>query len=246
METQKAADGTHVFTIIIPWSEVQPTYAKLLDDVVAQATLPGFRQGKAPRNMVEEKAGKNKLYSDVIERVLPPAYKKEVESRNLKPYISPRVKPITLDEGKDWQFEITVIGKPEVKLGDYEAKLRERLATGKIVVPGKKEEQSRDEKLKIAFDTVLESADVQLPQLLVDEEVNARLAQLVDQLTAVGLTVEQYLKTRNLDPVKLRGEYERTARDVLKLNLALDQIATGRGFAEKDRIAKAVDWLISL
>jgi trigger factor len=93
---------------------------------------------------------------------------------------------------------------------------------------------------------MLESADVQLPQLLVDEEVNARLSQLVDQLTAVGLTVEQYLKTRNLDPVKLRSEYERTARDVLKLNLALDQIATGRGFTEKDRIAKTVDWLISL
>lgn len=196
--------------------------------------------------MVEEKIGKNKLYSDVIERVLPSAYKKEVESRNLKPYISPRVKPIVLDEGKDWQFEITVIGKPEVKLGDYETKLRERLAAGKIVVPGKKEEQSRDEKLKITFDTVLESANVELPQLLVDEEVNARLAQLVDQLTAVGLTVEQYLKTRNLDPVKLRSEYERTARDVLKLNLALDQIAASRGFSEKDRIAKTVDWLISL
>lgn len=243
----KTATATNpvVFTVIIPWTEVQAAYNTRLDELTAKANIKGFRPGKAPRPMVEEQVGKKAIYSDIIEKVLPPAYQKEVAGRNLKPVISPRVKPLVLEENKDWQFEIAVVIKPEVNLPELDKKLAEALAAGKIVVPGKQEEQTRDQKMRLAFDTVLKTTEVDLPQLLIDEEVNARLGQLIDQLQAVGMTVEQYMQTKNLDVAKLRSSYETTARDMLKLNFALDKIASDQHFEGKDRIAKAVDWLIS-
>lgn len=244
MDTPNKAVNPVIFTVTIPWSDVKTAYDKRLDEVVAEAELPGFRKGNAPRNMVENKVSKKTLYSDVIERVVPPAYQKEATNRVLHPMISPRLKPLSLDENKDWQFEISVIQKPDVKLGDIEKKLMDRLATGKIITPGKPG-QTKDEKMRIALDTLLENAEIDLPELLVEEEVNARLTQFVDQLQAVGMTVEQYLKTKNLDAQKLRAEYDKTAREMLKLNLALDKIATDQKFTEKDRIPKAVDWLIA-
>lgn len=248
-----------VFTVIIPWAEVKAAYDKRLDEAVAQIELPGFRKGNAPSNMVEEKVGKKTLFSDVIERVLPPAYQKEATNRHLKPIISPRLKPITLDEDKDWQFEISVVQKPVVALGDYEKTLTEKLATGKIITPGKPGSaspdsprveaglggQTKDEKMRIAFDVLLKTVQIDVPDLLVEEEVNIRLSQLVDQLQTIGMTVEQYLTTKNLDAAKLRAEYSKTAREMLKLNLTLDKIALDQNFTEKDRISKAIDWLIA-
>ena len=57
------------------------------------------------------------------------------------PFIQPRVKPIQAQENQDWQFEITVITKPEVNLADLEEKLKAVMAPLKIITPDKKKQQ---------------------------------------------------------------------------------------------------------
>lgn len=235
-------DNPIVFTVTIPWTQVQAAYQSQLQEIANTVTLDGFRPGKAPLPMVEEKIGKKRIFSDVIQKVLPSSYQTEIKNRNLVPMISPRVKALVLDEGKDWQFEIAVVTKPGVVLENLEVKLRDALAPGKIITPGKPE-QTKEERMRLAFDTVLATVKVDLPLLLIEEEVNFRLSQLVDQLQTIGLTVEQYLSSKQLTSETLHQSYEKTAREALKLNLALDKIATNQGFNEKDRIAKAVDWL---
>ncbi len=233
-----------VFTVTIPWPEVQEEYQNQLKNLVSQAELPGFRKGMAPVNLVEEKADKKKLFGQVIEVVLPKAYKKEAETRKLIPFIQPRVKPIQSQENQDWIFEITVITKPEVDLADLEEKLKSALAPSKIITPDKKD-PSKDEKLKIAFDTLLDTVKVDLPQILVEEEVNLRLSQLVDQVQSIGMTMDQYLAAKQLMPEKLRQSYQKSATEMLTLNLALDKIAEKNEYTGKDRTARAVDWLVS-
>lgn len=233
-----------VFTVTIPWPHVHAAYQSRLQEIANTVTLDGFRPGKAPLPMVEEKVGKKFVFSDVIQKVLPPAYQEEIKKRAIIPMISPRVKATAMDEGKDWQFEVAVVTKPEVDLGDLETRLKDALTPGKIITPGKPE-QTKEEKVRLAFDAVLATVQVDLPNLLVDEEVNFRLSQLVDQLQSIGLTVEQYLSSKQLTSETLHQSYEKTAREALKLNLALDKIATDQEFNEKDRIAKAVDWIVS-
>lgn len=243
-ENTSSQSNTIVFTVTIPWPEVKEEYQNQLKLLASETELPGFRKGMAPINLVEEKADKKKLYGQVIEVVLPKAYKKEAEQRKLVPFIQPRVKPIQSQENQDWIFEITVITKPEVDIADLEEKLKSALAPSKIITPDKKE-ATKDEKLKIAFDTLLDTVKVDLPQILVEEEVNLRLSQLVDQVQSIGMTMDQYLSAKQLTPEKIRESYQKTAKEMLTLNLALDKIAEKNQYAGKDRTARAVDWLVS-
>lgn len=233
-----------VFQITIPWREVAAEYQKRVEAVAAETEIPGFRKGKAPTETIEERIGKKNLVSDTVQIVLPPAYQKEITSRNLKPFIAPKVKALKLDENSDWVFEITVIVKPEVKVDDLDNKLKAKFAAA--AKTSDKSSLTKDYKMRLAFDALLESARVDLPQILIDEEVNLRLSQLVDQLQKLGLTVEQYLSSKNLTADGLKLEYQKTAQDSLKLNLALDKVAQEQKFTDKDRIAKAVDWLASI
>ena len=244
-EDSQSQSNPIVFTVTIPWTEVKEEYQNQLKTLASQTELPGFRKGMAPINLVEEKADKKKLFGQVIEVVLPKAYKKEAETRKLIPFIQPRVKPIQAQENQDWIFEITVITKPAVDLADLEEKLKSALAPSKIITPDNKE-PTKDEKMKIAFDTLLDTVKVDLPQILVEEEVNLRLSQLVDQVQSIGMTMDQYLAAKQLTPEKLRESYQKTAKEMLILNLALDKIAEKNQYTGKDRTARAVDWLVSL
>ncbi len=238
--------------MIIPWEKIKQEYQKILSAAGEKSEIDGFRPGKAPLNLVEEKIGKSRIYQDVIDAAVPPAYRQEVEKRGLKPIIAPRLKPIKLEENMDWEFEVAVVELPKVELGDWEANIAKELAPLKLVTDVKSEPTEAEKKtleakrLQLAFDTLLKSVKVELPQMLVDEEVNIQLSKLVDQVKAIGMTIEQYLAAKQLTAEKLRADYEKTARDALTLNLALDAVAKVKGYSEKDRIGKAVSYLTNL
>ena len=251
-ETSGQKSNPVIFSLIIPWEKVKQEYQKILSEAGAKAEIDGFRPGKAPLNLIEEKIGKSRIYQDVIDAVVPPAYRLEVEKRGLKPIIAPRLKPIKLEENKDWEFEVAVVELPNVDLGDWEANIGKELAPLKLVTDAKSQPTEAEKKtqeakrLQLAFDTLLKSVKVELPQILVDEEVNIQLSKLVDQVKAIGMTIEQYLAAKQLTAEKLRADYEKTARDALTLNLGLDAVARAKNFTEKDRIGKAVSHLTNL
>lgn len=232
-----------VFRLIIPWEKVKAEYQKILAAAGEKAEIDGFRPGKAPLNLVEEKIGKQRIYQDVIDAVVPAAYREEVGKQGLKPIITPRLKPVKLTENQDWEFEVAVVQLPEVNLGEWEANISLALAALK---PEEDKKTNDAKRLQAAFDTLLKTAKVDLPQMLVDEEVNIQLSKLVDQVKAVGMTIEQYLSAKRFTAEKLRADYEKTARDALSLNLALDAVAKSKNFSDKDRIGKAVEYLTNL
>ncbi len=80
--------------------------------------VDGFRKGKIPRDIYDKKFGKESLYMDAIDIVLPNAYTKALNENNIIPVVQPQVdiKSIS-DAGVEIKFSI--ITKPEVKLGQY-------------------------------------------------------------------------------------------------------------------------------
>ena len=57
MSSQAKTANPVIFPIAIPWKDVQVAYRRRLDELAAQAEIKGFRKGKAPRAIVEEKIG---------------------------------------------------------------------------------------------------------------------------------------------------------------------------------------------
>lgn len=82
-------------------------------------SVPGFRKGKVPRQMVEKMYGKEVFYEDAVNALIPSAYEKAVEECEEEIVSSPKVDVVQIEAGKPFIFTAEVALKPEVKLGKY-------------------------------------------------------------------------------------------------------------------------------
>ncbi len=81
--------------------------------------VPGFRKGKATRQVVERYYGKGILYEDAFNIVASEAYDEAIKANNVEVVDNPEIDVAQMDSGKDLIFTATVTVKPEVKLGKY-------------------------------------------------------------------------------------------------------------------------------
>lgn len=86
---------------------------------VGQIAIPGFRKGKAPRQIVEKYYGSEIFYEDAVNIVLPDAYDKALEEQNIEAVAQPEidVKSISKEDGVVFTAKVTV--KPDFELGQY-------------------------------------------------------------------------------------------------------------------------------
>ncbi|MCJ7804211.1 hypothetical protein MUP35_00550, partial [Patescibacteria group bacterium] len=224
-------NGNLELTVNIPWSRIKTSYQQVLAKLAEQATVKGFRQGKAPAKLVEEKLGKQHLYEETLKEILPQIYIEAVKEHQLKPIVNPQITVNSLAEGKDWQIKAVTCELPKVELGNYQENVRKALAAEKIWTPGKDKKASpespenENQKLDKIFKALLENIKLVLPEILVQDEVNRMLTRLIDQTARLGLTVEQYLASSGKTQEKLKEEYIQQAQETLKLELILSTIA---------------------
>lgn len=86
---------------------------------VGQINIPGFRKGKAPRQIVEKYYGSEIFFEDAVNIVLPDAYDKAIEEQNIEAVAQPEIdiKSISKEDGVVFTAKVTV--KPEFELGEY-------------------------------------------------------------------------------------------------------------------------------
>ncbi|MBO8158802.1 trigger factor [Thermosyntropha sp.] len=88
--------------------------------VVKKVNIPGFRKGRAPRPILESYYGKEILYQDALEYIVPDAYEKALQDLNIEPIADPNFDIGDIEAGKPFIFTAKVPVKPEVKLGNIE------------------------------------------------------------------------------------------------------------------------------
>jgi trigger factor len=84
--------------------------------LVKEVSVPGFRRGKAPRVILEQRIGKRALLEEALEHLVPQLYKQAIESQDLQPIAQPELE---ITQSEPLIFKAIVSLKPEVKLGDY-------------------------------------------------------------------------------------------------------------------------------
>jgi len=82
-------------------------------------SVPGFRKGKAPRNIVERYYGEQVLYEDAINFICPEAYNEAIEKNDIHPVDRPEIDIKQIGSGQNFIFTAKVTVKPEVILGEY-------------------------------------------------------------------------------------------------------------------------------
>lgn len=116
-EKQEGNEG--VLTIDVSSEEFDKALDKAFKKVVKTIQIPGFRKGKVPRKIFENRFGVESLYQDAVDIVLPEAYTNAVKETGIEPVEQPEVDIEEIEQGKDLVFTAKVTVKPEVKLGEY-------------------------------------------------------------------------------------------------------------------------------
>lgn len=97
---------------------VKTTWEKVTSDYTKYAKLPGYRQGKAPRGVVEKKFGKE-IREEVTKQVLSEACRSAIKERNLRVLQLSEVQDVEWGDDKSLKFKATLVLHPDFELPDY-------------------------------------------------------------------------------------------------------------------------------
>ncbi|MBG9788928.1 trigger factor [Brevibacillus laterosporus] len=116
---EKLENNQGVLTVEVDADQVNLALDEAFKKVVKKVNVPGFRKGKVPRKMFENRFGVESLYQDALDILLPKAYGQAVREAGIEPVDRPEVDVEQMEVGQKLVFKATVTVKPEVKLGDY-------------------------------------------------------------------------------------------------------------------------------
>lgn len=228
--TLKRLDNGNIeLAITISSDRVIKTWGEVVDEYVKNTTLPGFRKGKAPKKLVEGKLSTATIQEEVLKKLLPQGYVEAVKEHNLNPILNPKIHVEKIEDPstssgqvQSWQFTATTCEAPKISLGTYKKAIMDVTAKSKIIVPGK---EPTPASLDDIIGALLKAASITIPKILVDTETDRLLAQTLDEVKRLGLTLDQYLTSTGKSAQTLRDEYVKKAQNDLTLEFTLGQIA---------------------
>jgi|ADurb_Ile_01_Slu_FD_contig_71_46190_length_3727_multi_3_in_0_out_0_3 trigger factor len=119
---EKIENSEAYLEIEVDAATLEEGFEKAYRKVVKQVTIPGFRKGKVPRAFLEAHFGKEILFEDALEFVVPAAYEKALLELEVDPIAQPDfdIDFEKLQPGSTFEFKVKVAVKPEVVLGPME------------------------------------------------------------------------------------------------------------------------------
>jgi trigger factor len=114
---KKAVEAT--VEVMIPANEVNATFDKMLQSIARQIKVPGFRPGKAPKNIIIQQVGADALRQEVRDNLVEQNYPKAIKELNLTAINAHLHDVKEPKENEDFSFEVHVDLYPEFKLSNY-------------------------------------------------------------------------------------------------------------------------------
>lgn len=126
-------------------------------------TIPGFRKGKAPLNIVEKFYGAEIFYEDAFNEIVPEIYEKALTDNKIEAVTKPEIDVVQMEKGKDLIFTAIVAEKPEVKLGKYKGVSVEKVeykVTEEDIEKDLKAKQEQNSRIVSVSDRAVETKDI--------------------------------------------------------------------------------------
>jgi FKBP-type peptidyl-prolyl cis-trans isomerase (trigger factor) len=235
----KEDDGNIQITFSLPWTVIKEAKNKALEEIAKDATLHGFRKGKAPISKVEKATPKETVTQKTLTGLMPEALADSFAEHKIRPAIYPRLEVLSADEEKSWQVRALTCEVPRVDLGNYKELIKGASKDKVIWTPDKKEGDKdqaprKEEKQQTVLKVLLNGIKVKIPKILIEEEVNARLSRLLERIEKLGLTLDGYLGSIGKTVEQLREEYQNQVTESLTLDLILDKVGEDQKITIKD------------
>ncbi|MGO4130514.1 trigger factor [Janibacter sp. RAF52] len=109
-------------TVEVPSEELQPHVDAALKTIGSQIQVPGFRAGKVPARIIEQRVGKGAVIQEAVNEALPEFFGKAVDETGVSPIGQPEVDitEVPMADGEQLKFTVEVDVRPEITLPDYD------------------------------------------------------------------------------------------------------------------------------
>lgn len=129
LQVEKLEKNMAKLTIEVSADEFESAVEKSYQKNKGKMSVPGFRKGKVPRQMLEKMYGAQIFYDDAINDLIPEVYSREVmEAKDLEIVSQPKIEVTQAEKGKNFIFTAEVALRPEVELGQYKGLAIEKKA----------------------------------------------------------------------------------------------------------------------
>lgn len=129
LQVEKLEKNMAKLTIETSVEEFEKAIEKAYQKQKSKISIPGFRKGKVPRQMVERMYGKEVFFEEAANIMIPDAYDKALDECEEEIVSSPKIEVTQIETGKPFIFTATVALKPEVKLGKYKGVKIDKIET---------------------------------------------------------------------------------------------------------------------
>ena len=119
LQVEKLENDMAKLTIEVPAEDLEKALESAYQKNKNKISVPGFRKGKVPRNMIEKMYGPAIFYEDAANELIPDAYEKALDECEEEIVSSPKIDVTQIEKGKAFIFTAEVALKPEVTLGKY-------------------------------------------------------------------------------------------------------------------------------
>ena len=105
-------------SVEVPFDELKPSIDKAYREVARQVRIPGFRPGRVPPRIIDQRIGRAPVLEQAVNDAIPELYGKAVEESELFALGRPEVEITSLDDGKELSFTAEVDVRPKFELPD--------------------------------------------------------------------------------------------------------------------------------
>ena len=129
LQVEKLEKNMAKLTIEVPAGDLEKALQNAYKKQKNKISLPGFRKGKVPRQMIEKMYGAEIFYDDAANELIPKAYAKAYDESGIDIVSRPEIDVVQIEKGNPFIFTAEVATKPEVTLGDYKGLEVDKVST---------------------------------------------------------------------------------------------------------------------
>lgn len=108
-------------TVEVPYEELKPSLDTAYATIGQQIQVPGFRKGKVPARIIDQRVGRGTVLQEAVNEALPKFYGQAVEDNKVRPLGQPEIDVTEVPDqaGQGLKFTVEVDVRPEITLPDY-------------------------------------------------------------------------------------------------------------------------------
>lgn len=149
-EIKKLPHSEIEIKVSVTWDEWKKFLDQAASELSKEVKIPGFRPGKAPKNMVEQKVGKGNIIQEAAEKAIQKTYADILAEGKIDAIGSPKAEILKIAEGNDLEYKIVTAVIPEVKIKSWKDEIKKINKKFKDVSSEVKDEEIEKEIKKIA------------------------------------------------------------------------------------------------